>query len=112
MNFSFLKLLNKVKTALLIKRYKLDVKHTKQNILFLQFLKQNGFVSAITKNSGVLSIFLAYDADINPILNNASIMLKKGYKHPKRYKTFLNRNNILTLKTQQNNNSRLLARFL
>ena len=112
MNFSFLKLLNKVKTALLIRRYRLDVKHTKQNILFLQFLKENGLVSAITKNCGVLSIFLAYDADINPILNNASIALKKGHKRPRRHKTFLNTNNIITLKTQQGKSSRLLARFL
>jgi len=112
MNFSFLQVLNKITVALRIKRYKLNLKYSKQNVLFLEFLKEKGFIVAIVRNNNILSILLKYDNSLTPVLNSLSVVLKKGHKYrQKGLKAHLKTNYITNLKTQSKNKSRVLARF-
>jgi|TARA_B110000046_G_scaffold140434_1_gene146996 ribosomal protein S8 len=112
MNFSFLQVLNKITMALRLKRYKLHLKYSKQNVLFLEFLKEKGFIVTITRNSNILSIFLKYDIYLAPVLNSLSVVLKKGHKHrQKRLRSYLKTNYITNLKAYNTNKSRVLARF-
>jgi ribosomal protein S8 len=112
MNFSFLQLLNKILMALRIKKYKLKLKYSKQNLQFLKFLKEKGFISSITRNNKVLFIFLRYDKYTSPVLNDASINSKNGQKSSQKYLSYLATNYIIDLKACNSDKTRLLARFL
>ena len=112
MNFSFLQVLNKITVALRIKRYKLHLRYSKQNVMFLEFLKEKGFIVAIVRNKNTLSILLKYDNYLAPVLNSLSVVLKKGHKYKQKgLGAHLKTNYITNLKTHNKNKSRVLARF-
>ena len=56
MNYSFLRILNDIKTALLIKKLTITVKYSKQNFLFLRYLQTQGFISSIVKKGKIVII--------------------------------------------------------
>jgi ribosomal protein S8 len=111
MNFSFLRVLNKIQTALRVKKYKIHLKYSEQNMIFLKFLQENGFIAGIVRNKSLLSVFLSYDRFLTPILRATSICSRKGYKRPEKRLAELSTNYLINLKANDNKKTRLLARF-
>jgi len=111
MNYSFLRILNDIKTALLIKKLTITVKYSKQNILFLRYLQIQGFISSIVKKGKIVIICLKYDSQLVPIISGISISSKTSHNRPKRLFDSSISNLTVNLTTSKKKYTQLLARF-
>jgi ribosomal protein S8 len=111
MNHSFLQVLNNIIIAFRAKKFKLTVRYSKQNLKFLQYLLQQGFIGCFVKKKKVLIITLRYELSLIPALSSGSICSKKG--HQRTSKLLKNSQKNLTINLVENSKSYtgLLARF-
>jgi ribosomal protein S8 len=112
MTFSFLKLLNNIRTGWRLKKRRIVVNYSKQNLFFSYFLKNRGLITSVTKHQEKLTIELSYDFNFNPSLVMASIVSKTTHQRPlKKSKTIKTKNFIMNLVSTKHTYTKLLARF-
>jgi ribosomal protein S8 len=111
MNYSFIKLLNQIKTAFRSKKLKVTVKYSAQNLRFLKFLVSHGFLSSITKKGNMLTLFLKYESPITPAFAGVSITSKISHQRPVYLRQDSGLNLVVNLTNNNSKYTRLLARF-
>ena len=114
MNHSFIKVLNAYKTAVVSKKTTLYLIHSRQSLLFVEFLLERSFISGfnaqITHKTKTLVVYIKYDTKRNPTILDSSISSKITKKRPVE-KIAAQNNFIINLNTKQKSYGCLLARF-
>lgn len=112
MNYSIVRLLNELKKNFKLKKLKLIVKNTKQNLLFFQYLQEKNVIHCIVNQKENLVIFLKYDVNFNPSISSFSTISKKSHQRPSiNSKALKNKNFIVNLTTTKTFKTKLLARL-
>ena len=109
MNTAFLPILTVIKNALRVKKFKLSVKLSKPNIIFLDYLLKQGFITSYIKKNNKLHVFFKYGSLTTSALFSSSFCSKRSRQNYKTLKKIKSSNFIQNL--VENKNSKLLARF-
>lgn len=116
MNHSFIQLFDVYKTAVILNKTKVFFNHSKQSLLFAEFLLQQAFISGIytqiTHRKKVLILHIKYNRKKLPATSDFSVSSKVAFQRPiKKMSGGGNQNNfIVNLKSKKGNYGRLLAR--
>ena len=111
MNYSFIKLLNDIKVAFQAKRLNTTIKYSKQNLDFLRYLLNRGFLSSLTRKKTILIVGLRYDLFLTSSLSGFSINSKISNQRPKKRINSTRSNLTINLTKSDHLSTLLLARF-
>ena len=111
MNYTFIHILTRLLNAVKAKESKISVKFSKQNFLFLKYLLNQGFITAITKKNNTFIVFLKYETFLIPSLIGSSTCFKRNLQKSKNPELNKRSNFIVNLFENGQKNRKLLARF-
>jgi ribosomal protein S8 len=87
MSLTYIHIISKLKNALRKKQFSIKINFTYQNLKFLHFLLKNNYISGFEKKQKnkrlFLVIFLKYDSNFLPAINDFSSISSASRKHPK-----------------------------